>query len=396
MMDVNDGTASCRTPANYLAASSLPSTCDIAVVGAGAMGLFTALFLARAGREVVVIERGHPWSEASGVNAGSLGVQNKRLELVPFALEALRIWETLGEQFGRDLGFRRSGGFRIASNEAERELLARSAKEQQARGVRVEQLGANALAARAPYLSGAAIAANFSPDDSYANPLLVGPALIKAVRDAGVTICSKTELTGLQNGPGGLQVSTARGDICCSTVVLACGAWVDRVAQFLGVSFPVSLDVNMVSVTEPAPPTIKGIVTHARGILTLKQVANGSCLIGGGWKGRGGLASGLKDMDYESLLHNLRLAVRIIPQLARLNLIRQWSGFEGVTPDSLPIFGRLPGQSNVFASACARGGWTLSPLFGRMMAELVCTGEASLDVSRFSPARFSSSRFSLT
>lgn len=383
-MDRDDGTA----PGDPRGCG-LPRTCDVAVVGAGAMGLFTALFLARAGHRVVVIERGSPWSEASGVNAGSLGVQNKRLELVPFALEALRVWGGLGEELGRDLGFRRSGGYRVATTEPEREVLVRTAEQQRERGVRIEQLGANALAARAPHLSSAVIAANFSPDDAYANPLLVGPALVGAAQDAGVTICSGTELNGVRGAPEGIEVSTGRGTLRCGALVLACGAWIDHVTRLLDVRLPVSLDVNMVSVTEPAPPVMQGIVMHARGVLTLKQSANGSCLIGGGWKGRGDLATGTKGLDYESFLHNLRLAVRVVPALARLNLVRQWCGFEGVTPDSLPIFGRLPGHSNVFVSACARGGWTLSPVFGRLMAELVCKGETSLDVSRFSPGRFS-------
>ncbi|HET7319386.1 MAG TPA: FAD-dependent oxidoreductase, partial [Nitrospirota bacterium] len=64
---------------------ALPTQADVAIVGAGAMGLFTALSLTTAGRKVIVIDKERPWREASGVNAGSLGIQNKRQALVPFA-----------------------------------------------------------------------------------------------------------------------------------------------------------------------------------------------------------------------------------------------------------------------------------------------------------------------
>ena len=64
-------------------ASALPSEIDVAVIGAGIQGLSTALFLTRAGRDVVIFERGDPWREASGVNAGSLAIRNKRLPLMP-------------------------------------------------------------------------------------------------------------------------------------------------------------------------------------------------------------------------------------------------------------------------------------------------------------------------
>src|SRR5260370_36230301 len=108
----------------------LPGSAEIVVVGGGIMGLFAALFLARAGREVVLVERGAPWSEASGVNAGSLGVQNKLLLLVPYALEALKLWRDMAAIVGRDVGFDNIGGFRIARAESENETLWRACVEQ--------------------------------------------------------------------------------------------------------------------------------------------------------------------------------------------------------------------------------------------------------------------------
>ena len=57
---------------------SLPITAEIVVVGAGISGLATALPLAKAGREVVMLDKGEPWSDASGANAGTLSIQVKR------------------------------------------------------------------------------------------------------------------------------------------------------------------------------------------------------------------------------------------------------------------------------------------------------------------------------
>jgi glycine/D-amino acid oxidase-like deaminating enzyme len=73
----------------------LSTDADVVIIGAGAMGLFTAMYLAREGRDVVVLDRNRAWSEASGANAGSLAVQNKMLPLVPFVLEALRLWRSM-------------------------------------------------------------------------------------------------------------------------------------------------------------------------------------------------------------------------------------------------------------------------------------------------------------
>src|SRR5438128_8869923 len=115
----------------------LPSHIDVAVVGAGVQGLSTALFLARAGRDVVVFERGDPWREASGVNAGSLAIQNKRLPLVPLAREAVKQWATFQRELG-DVGFVPAGGLKVAESDDDVVRLRESAEQQRALGVDLE------------------------------------------------------------------------------------------------------------------------------------------------------------------------------------------------------------------------------------------------------------------
>lgn len=366
---------------------ALPEEIDIVVIGAGIMGLFSALFLAQRGQRVVVIDRGVPWAEASAVNAGSLGVQNKIPPLIPFALEALRQWTAMHERLGSDVGFHNIGGIRIATSGSERDMLYRGMKEQAEAGVRVDWLEGDELRRRAPFLSGGVLAASFSPDDSYAAPMLVGPALMRAMAAHHVTVLAGVTLAGVI-GQAPWRLDTSRGELRCAQVVIAAGAWSARVAALFGVHLPMTLDVNMVSVTEPSRPMLPWMVTHVRGILTLKQASNGTCLIGGGWQGSGDLDSERKEVEYESSLHNIRLAVGVAPALERLSLLRQWAGFEGVAPDALPYFGELPRRDGLYISAAVRGGFTLGPVFGRLMSELILDGQCSFPVDDFAPGRF--------
>lgn len=360
---------------------------DVIVIGAGIFGLCCAMTLAEAGKAVIVIDRSLAWSEASAVNAGSLGVQNKLPALVPYTLWAWDIWREMPEYLGAELGLRQDGGYKIAMNEVEARRLDDVLAEQKAAGLQARRLGSAEIRRDAPWISPDCVAASFSPQDGYATPTLVGPALRRKVEALGVTIVENAAVTAISKG-GLIQVETQRGTFRCAKLAITAGAWSATLAALVGARLPISLDVNMVSVTEPARPTIARIVTHARGILTLKQVANGSCLIGGGWQGIGTISDSRKDIDLDQLVHNLRLALQVIPGLAELNVVRSWAGYEGVTPDSYPYLGLLPGHRDIYCAACARGGFTLGPLMGRLLGELIAHGHTSRPIDTFSPGRF--------
>lgn len=363
----------------------LPADVEIAVVGGGVQGLSTALHLARAGREVLVLERGEPWREASGVNAGSLAVQNKRLPLVPYARAALAEWRRFHDDLG-DVGFVNAGGLRVAVSAEDVPRLSESVAQQRALGLPIEWLEGESLRRHAPWVGDVA-AGTYCAEDSFASPLLAGGALVEALRKEGGSVAPDTPVEAVESRGDRIHVTTARGVLTCRTLAIAAGAWSGEIARWLGVTLPVHLDVNMLTITEPAGLVMDRIVTDTRGTLTLKQFPNGTCMIGGGWQGVGDLR-GRKDLDYESLLGNFRLAARVVPGLASLHLVRSWAGLEGGTPDALPLFGRLPGHANVFITACARGGFTLGPLLGRLLAELIVTGETSMPTAAFDPARF--------
>jgi len=360
---------------------------DVIVVGAGIFGLCSAATLAEAGLSVIVLDRSLAWSEASAVNAGSLGVQNKLPALVPYTLWAWEIWQKMPEYLGAEIGLRRDGGYKIAMNDAEARRLDSVLVEQKEAGLDARRLSPAEIRHDAPWISQDCAAASFSPQDGYVSPTLVGPALRRKIEALGVTIVENAAVSSISRD-GAIRVDTQRGTFRSAKLAITAGAWSATLAAMLGVRLPISLDVNMVSVTEPARPTIGRIVTHARGILTLKQVANGSCLIGGGWQGIGAITDARKEIDYDQLIHNLRLALRVIPGLAELNVLRSWAGYEGVTPDSYPYLGLLPGYRDIYCAACARGGFTLGPLMGRLLGELIAHGRTSRPVEIFNPGRF--------
>jgi glycine/D-amino acid oxidase-like deaminating enzyme len=371
---------------------NLPAATDIVVVGAGVSGLATALPLAKAGREVVVLDRGEPWSDASGANAGTLSAQVKQREVLQLTREAIGLWERMGEDYGIDVGFGRPGGIRVATTDGQVEQLRGEIDAQKDEGLEVELLQPSALRAMAPWLGPVVKAASFCKWDAYSSPLIAGNAMISGARALGARIEGNTAVTAMRHQPGSTHgryvIVTDKGVIHAKDVVVAAGAWAGKLAAMLNAEFPVEVDVNMLTVTEPAPLSIDRIVTHAAGILSIKQHPNGTCLIGGGWQGRGSAETGTKEIDYERLVHNMRVAASVIPSLADLRIVRSWAGFDAVAPDALPVLGRLTGHDNAWVVACARGGYSQAPALGAALAEMVLKNTEMREYATFSPRRF--------
>ena len=97
---------------------------DLGVVGAGIHGATVALFAARGGMDVALVDRGAVCREASGVNAGTLTMQMTRVALIPYALAGHQMWATTREWLGHDVGVVTCDGLSLAYTEAEEELLA--------------------------------------------------------------------------------------------------------------------------------------------------------------------------------------------------------------------------------------------------------------------------------
>lgn len=368
--------------------SAIPRRADIAVIGAGVAGLCTALFLARAGRSVVVLERGEAWGESSGANAGTLSLQVKRNEVLQVSRRAIELWRDFQERDGMEIGFARIGGLRVATSERELVNLRKSQGEQAALGVATEWYDGNRLRDFAPWLGPEVQAATYCDWDSMSVPLTAGHGLVMAVRAAGVTVATGAAVTAIARDGEGFCLQVGSEIVGAAQIVIAAGAWTGDVAQMLGVRLPVAADINMLTISEPSPRLFDRVVTHIGAILSLKQYPNGSVLIGGGWQGTGDLAQGTRRTDYLNLVHNLRVAMQVVPALRHLRMVRSWAGYEGVAADALPLFGALPGVPGAFVNACARGGYHQGPALGEQMAEMILGRKLSLDMRAFDPGRF--------
>lgn len=339
-----------------------------------------------------MIERGALFSEASGVNAGGLAIQTTAPGITPDVVASVGAWSRLGEELGCDVGFVRTGGFRVASSEHEAELLRATMPRLAGLGLTMRWHDAAEVRRDLPWFGPGIVGASHCAEEGYAVPGLAGAAVKRAVTQAGARVFEHTAVTGLHAEGPQVRIATEAGEVVANRVLIAGGAWIESLVRMLGVHIPIVLKTFMLTATERTAPLMGQLITHAQRNLTMKQFGNGTCVIGGGWPGRGGLVPVRKGIDVHRLAANLRHALSVVPALAGVSVVRSWAGLEGSTPDELPLMGRVPGHGNVFVLGCVRGGFVLGPQLTPVMADIILgrpdRDRLGNDRSAFDPGRF--------
>lgn len=353
---------------------------DAVVIGAGVMGASTALFLARGGMRVALVDRGGICREASGVNAGTLTMHMTRAALIPYALEGWRMWTTTADWLGADVGVTQTPGLTVAFTEAEEDLIHQRAAARGGAGAPIRVISPAEARAIEPGLSHDIRAAAHCPIDGHVTAYLTGRGFAGALRAAGCDLFEGLAVTGLDHGAGGYTLRcdvTGRdgpardGEIRAPRVVLAGGVWLEPMLRWLGLEVPVKVLVNQLAVTERMPPVMRSVLSVASGLLSLKQFANGTVLIGGGWQGRGDRDRGGYELVPGALIGNVRLAAHVIPALRDTRILRAWLGLEAETADAMPVIGPVPGHPGAFVIGSVHSGYTSGPYMGRLLAQAI-------------------------
>ncbi|HVY16673.1 MAG TPA: FAD-dependent oxidoreductase [Rhodopila sp.] len=361
---------------------------DIVVVGGGVAGLSTAYFLARDGADVLLIDRDEAAMAASTANAGSLHVQllsydftdatppdgGPAAHTLPLAPRSIALWKEIGAAVGEDLGIRTNGGLMLAETDAALDWLRRKSALENRVGIESHVLNHNELRDLAPALSERMIGADYVPAEGYGDPLRGMMALLALARRHGARVLRGAEVRAITREGTAWRVATSKGTVTAGTVVNATGPWAARVGRMVGLALPVTGTVQQVIVTEPVPAMTQHLVAVANRHLSLKQQANGSFLIGGGWFGAFDAETGRTRTLRQNIEGNLWVCERALPVVKSLSIIRSWTGINP-SIDRAPLLGEAPGLPRFFNVVTANG-YTLGPAVGQLTAAAVLRGEA--------------------
>lgn len=372
------------------------SPSDILIIGGGLHGCAAALFLARAGRRVTVIEKNIAGRHASSVNAGGLRLLMRDVREYPLSLRAMEMWENLADIVGAEVAAAceiRLGVSQIAvaMEAAELQWIHARVQDMQRRGILSEEVvEPQELHRLLPGLAPSALGGLISRRDGHANPANAARAFRLAAEAAGVRIiegCSLRALTPL--AAGHWRAETDAGPLEAEQVVNCAGAWGAQVAGRVAETLPLEVLALSMMVTARVKPLFTPVVIGIDQPLSFKQSAVGSLVIGGGISGKPCLDRNTSFVVMDRMASSAAATVAAFPALAQIPVVRTWTGLEGKTPDGIPFIGPSslhPGLWHVFGF-CGHG-FQLAPAVGEIVAQSIVTGRPDPRLAPFATDRF--------
>ena len=370
---------------------------DAIVIGAGSVGMPTAMFLAEKGMKVLCIDQfASPGQGSNKAAIGGIRATHSSPAKIRLCLDSLELFSTWRETHGYDLEWHRGGYAFVAYRTAEEDLLKNLLVVQKREGLNIDWKGRDDLLALCPGLRREGLlGGTFSPEDGSASPMRSCLGFHQRAVALGVTCAFGERVTSIMRRKGKVVgVRTDKGGYATACVINAAGAWARAVAQAGGLDAPVAPDCHEAGITEPVAPFLDPMVVDIRPApgsanfyfyqhrpgQVIFCITPSPAIVGSDRR---------ETSTYLPMI--ARRMVDLMPKLGNLKVRRTWRGLYPMTPDGAPLVGpsrTLEGYLDAIGM-CGQG-YMLGPGVGALVARVATAslrdGDAAI-LRELDPAR---------
>jgi glycine/D-amino acid oxidase-like deaminating enzyme/thioredoxin reductase len=364
----------------------------IAVIGAGIMGVSTCYSLMKEEKDVCLIDRRQPNSQASGSNAGSLHVQllsydfdPKNLHQVDNLKNSLKLqkkgiskWKSIEKEINSNFEISNDGGLMLAENENDLEKLNMKIELEKSAGIETRLIDRNEIFNLNNSISDKMINAGYCAEEGKINPLKATTEIFNYSVDNGLSAYCNDLILDIKKNNGKFLITTNDREITADILVNCAGSWANNICNFLDLPLNVKSVPQQMIVTEPAKYELKLLIAHIGRHLTLKQAQNGNYIIGGGWTaGYSNLTKHIHSKK-DSFEGNAWIAKKVIPKLSNANILRTWAAMS-VDVGGYPLLGEHPNMKNFYV-VVSQNGYTLGPILGDLVSDQILFDKKDLNL----------------
>ncbi|NOR36639.1 MAG: FAD-dependent oxidoreductase [Woeseiaceae bacterium] len=387
----------------------MKSEAKVVVIGGGVVGVSALYHLAKKGwgDDVVLLEKAELTSGSTWHAAGLLPLFNMSYSVGQVHKYSVNFYQTLEEETGQSVGFKRVGNLRLAMNGDRMDEYYQYAATAKTIGINSQILTPEEIRKLWPLCNTEGLVGGIlHPDDGYIQPADLTQALAIGARARGATIYRNTPVLAIEQATsGGWVLHTEKGDITCDHVISATGNYARKTGEMVGLDVPVIPVEHQFIVTDVHPELKRrkaeglpemGVLREPDGSWYLREENNGFIL---GPYENGAPACyvdgpdpraeyELFQEDIERLAPHIEAAIARVPAFGEVGIKQVYNGAIAYTPDGNPIIGPAWDIDNFWLSEGHSFGITAAGGAGWQLAEWIVEGEPTIDMLGLEPRRF--------
>ncbi|WP_323765602.1 FAD-dependent oxidoreductase [Marinovum sp.] len=392
--------------------SDFPTQARVVIIGGGAVGASCAYHIARAGWDVVLLEKNELTAGSTWHAAGNCPSFSTSWAVMNMQRYSLELYRRLSEEVDYPMNYHVTGSIRLGHSRERVMEFERARSMGNYQGLSLEMMQVADLKDRYPFLETHDLAgALYDPDDGDIDPAQLTQALARGARHAGARIERFCPATGVTRKNGQWIVHTDKGDITCEKVVNAAGYYAQRVGEWFkpygGRTVPMTVMSHQYFLTEPVAALEAWSKQHGK--LPLLRDVDSSYYLR---QEKFGLNLGpyernckahwvtpddpmpddfsfqLYPDDLERLEWYIEDAMARVPILGASGVGRVINGPIPYAPDGLPLIGPMPGVPDAYEACVFTFGITQAGGAGKVLAEWVTEGQTEWDMWAVDPRRF--------
>ena len=364
---------------------------DVIIIGAGSVGVPTALATANDGLRTLVIDSLPSVAQADNKHAiGGIRATHSHKGKIWLCQRSIDIFSTWEEKYGDDIWWHQGGYTFVAYKEEHERLLKDTVKLQKSYGLNINYVDADKVKQIIPGINdNGLLGGTYSPEDGNASPLLALHAFYRHSKNIGAEYHFNEKVIDLTTKKNKIVgIKTTKGNYKTNYVINAAGALAEDLSKKIGINIPLEPESHEAGITEPVKKFFSTMVVDIR--------PSADTIFGDSknyyfYQNKEGKIlfcltpnpniPGIDRRETSSFLPQIsKRMIQLLPRLRNIKIRRTWRGLYPMTPDGNPIVGKVDEiEGYINAVGMCGQGFMLGPGLGELLSRLLTEKVTSRD-----------------
>jgi len=353
---------------------------DVIIVGAGSVGVPTALATAKVGLKTLVLDSLPSVAQGDNKHAiGGIRATHSLKSKIWLCQRSIEIFASWKELYGDDIWWEQGGYCFLAFTNEHEQMLKNTARQQTEYGLNIDYLDADKIKALVPGINDDnLLGGTYSPEDGNSSPLLALHAFYRKSKEFGAEYKFSEEVIDITTQNKKITgVKTNKAEHKAQTIINAAGAHANNVGNMINIDLPVVPESHEAGITEPVKKFFSTMVIDIKPAIDEKFGNSKNYYFYQNKEGKIIFCltpepnlPGVDRRETSLFLPQIsKRMVNLLPRLKNIKIRRTWRGLYPMTPDGNPFIGKINGiEGYINAVGMCGQGFMLGPGLGELLS----------------------------